>query len=94
MVVGAPYWGWYPYGDSYAYPYGYPYAYPYCYPAYAPLVVVDSAPQTSLQQGTPAQQSQQQSWYYCQNPQGYYPYVGEWPGGWQPVSPQPPLPTR
>ena len=21
-------------------------------------------------------------WYYCQNPQGYYPYVPQCPGGW------------
>jgi len=89
VVVGvglaAPFWG-YPYG----YPYSYAYPYPYGYPAYSPPVVVESSPQTYIQQDTQAQQY----WYYCQNPQGYYPYVSECPGGWQPVSPQPPSPPR
>jgi hypothetical protein len=79
--VAAPLW-WYPYG--YAYPY------PYAYPAYSPPVVVESSPQTYIQQDTQAQQY----WYYCQSPQGYYPYVKECPGGWQQVAPQPPQPPR
>jgi len=29
-------------------------------------------------------------WYYCSNPDGYYPYVKQCPGGWQRVAPQPP----
>lgn len=29
-------------------------------------------------------------WYYCDDPQGYYPYVGDCPNGWQQVTPQPP----
>ncbi len=28
-------------------------------------------------------------WYYCQDPQGYYPYVQQCPGGWQTVVPPP-----
>ncbi len=79
--VAAPFW-WYPYG--YAYPY------PYAYPAYSPPVAVESSPQTYIEQDTQAQQY----WYYCQNPQGYYPYVKECPGGWQQVAPQPPEPPR
>jgi hypothetical protein len=27
-------------------------------------------------------------WYYCQNPAGYYPYVQQCNGAWQPVPPQ------
>ncbi|HEX3882032.1 MAG TPA: hypothetical protein VHW66_05190 [Stellaceae bacterium] len=27
-------------------------------------------------------------WYYCANPQGYYPYVPQCYGPWQPVPPQ------
>ncbi len=27
-------------------------------------------------------------WYYCANPQGYYPYVPQCFGPWQPVPPQ------
>lgn len=35
------------------------------------------------------QQNQQESdyWYYCQNPEGYYPYVKSCPGGWMKVVP-------
>ena len=79
--VAAPFW-WYPYG--YAYPY------PYAYPADSPPMAVESSPQTYIQEDTQAQQY----WYYCQNPQGYYPYVKECPGGWQQVAPQPPQPPR
>jgi hypothetical protein len=28
-------------------------------------------------------------WYYCRNPEGYYPYVRKCPGGWLKVPPQP-----
>ncbi len=81
MVIGSPWW--YPYGYAYPYPYAYPYAYPYPYPAYAPPVV-ESRPSVSIQEAPPPQY-----WYYCQNPQGYYPYVNQCPGGWFQVVPQP-----
>jgi hypothetical protein len=46
--------------------------------------------------GEPPAYSQQQEqpyyWYYCQNPQGYYPYVKSCPGGWTQVEPKPTLP--
>lgn len=29
-------------------------------------------------------------WYYCPDARAYYPSVGECPGGWQRVPPQPP----
>jgi hypothetical protein len=29
------------------------------------------------------------TWYYCANPPGYYPFVQQCPGGWQPVAPPP-----
>ena len=32
----------------------------------------------------------QYSWYYCENPQGYYPSVPQCPDGWRPVTPTPP----
>jgi hypothetical protein len=35
------------------------------------------------------EQPQQNYWYYCQEPQGYYPYVKQCPGGWMKVLPQP-----
>ena len=36
--------------------------------------------------------AQPQYWAYCQNPEGYYPYVQECLGGWVPVVPAPPAP--
>jgi len=82
-----PFWGWgpwWPYG--YAYPYAYPYTYPYAYPyAYPPQVYVQPAQPLSAQPP-----SSPPVWYYCNNPEGYYPYVQQCPGGWRtvPASPQ------
>jgi hypothetical protein len=36
--------------------------------------------------------SPSQYWAYCQDPEGYYPYVPDCPGGWIPVVPTPPAP--
>jgi hypothetical protein len=78
-----PYWGLY--GYPYAYPYGYPYGYPYAYPyTYPPQIYVQPSPQLSIQPP-----SSQPSWYYCDNPEGYYPYVQQCPGGWRTVAPSP-----
>ncbi len=49
----------------------------------APPVVVQSSPTTYIQQ-EPAAPAY---WYYCQNPQGYYPYVTQCLGGWLTVIP-------
>ena len=57
-------------------------AYPY------PPAAVQSTPPTYIQQA-PASSAY---WYYCQNPQGYYPAVPQCPGGWMTVVPQPPAP--
>ena len=48
----------------------------------APPVVVDQPPSTYVQQPAPTTY-----WYYCQKPQGYYPYVTACPGGWMTVVP-------
>jgi hypothetical protein len=78
--------GWW--GPSYTYPYPCPYPYPY----YAtPPVVIQQQPQEYIQQG--AAPPQQNYWYYCQNPQGYYPYIKECPTGWLQVVPQPAPPS-
>jgi len=73
-----PVWGpgwWGPYG-----PYGYP------YPSYySPPVVVQQEPQEYVYQ--PAPRSEQQYWYFCQDPQGYYPNVKKCPKGWLKVVP-------
>lgn len=65
----------------------YPYAYPYSYP---PPVVIRQEPQEYIQQ--PAAQPQQQYWYYCPDPQGYYPNVKRCPKGWMKVLPTAPVP--
>lgn len=74
--IGLGWWGWPYYLD---WPY-YPYAY-YPPPVYqAPLVI----------QQTPATPAPSSYWYYCANPQGYYPYVQSCQGAWQPVPAVPP----
>ncbi len=49
---------------------------------YDPPVVNEGPPAY----GEPEQQ-QPYYWYYCQDPQGYYPYVKGCPGGWMTVIP-------
>jgi len=93
-VVIDPFWfvpGYYPgpyyYPRSYYSPYYYP---PYYYP---PAVVnYPAAPSEYVEREEAAETAPQtsDSWYYCADPQGYYPYVKQCPGGWQAVSPQPP----
>ena len=64
---------------------GAPY-YPY-YPYYSEPVVIQQQPSVYVQP-TP-QQEEQSYWYYCPNPQGYYPYVKQCPKGWMKVVPSP-----
>jgi hypothetical protein len=54
-----------------------------------PAVVERESPQVYLQP-----ESQPSYWYYCQNPQGYYPYIQQCPGGWLQVVPQQAPPAR
>jgi hypothetical protein len=61
---------------------------PYAYPA-PPIVVV---PQQL--QGYAQNQQESGYWYYCQNPQGYYPYIKSCPGGWMKVVPETVPPGR
>ena len=73
---------------------GAPFFWPYY--SYAPVyypqpVVVAPAPQVvyvEQAQAPVAPPSVQQYWYYCGNPQGYYPNVQACPSGWQKVLPQ------
>jgi hypothetical protein len=51
-----------------------------------------SAPPVSVQQPPVYEQpapppEEPQYWYYCQNPQGYYPYIQQCPNGWMKVVP-------
>lgn len=58
---------------------------------YPPAVRVPATPPVYIQQEQPRPvQPRANYWYYCQNPEGYYPYVKACPGGWLQVAPQPP----
>ena len=85
-------YGGYGYGGYGMSGFGYPFYYPPAY--YPPPVIVPTTPPVYIQQqqAQPAQSAQPQTnyWYYCQNPDGYYPYVKNCPGGWLQVAPQPP----
>ena len=65
---------------------------PFRYPYYAepPPVVVREPPPTYIPQQPTA--PPQGYWYYCQNPQGYYPYVQQCTHQWMRVVPPPPPP--
>ncbi|HCE09200.1 MAG TPA: hypothetical protein DEQ40_11480 [Oxalobacteraceae bacterium] len=84
VVIGAPL-GW---------PWWYEPSYPYYYP-YQPIIV-DPGPTEYIERGQPraADSDASNYWYYCQKPDGYYPYVKECPGGWERVTPQPPAPRH
>jgi hypothetical protein len=93
---GRGYWGgygWWGYPYWWDYPY-YPYYYPYSYPYYDPYYYGGYGEPPVPPQGVtpPAESGQQQPsyWYFCQNPEGYYPYVKECPGGWMKVVPPKP----
>jgi len=79
-------WGWGPavglglWGLTYPY-YGYPY-----YPSYGQAPVVLQQPTTEVYE----QPVEPTYWYYCQKPEGYYPYVKRCPSGWMKVVPSPP----
>jgi hypothetical protein len=75
-------WWWVVDGGWYWYPTP---IYPYPDPYTPPVVIQTPAPQAAAPQAP--------SWYYCAQPQGYYPYVTECPSGWQTVPATPQLPA-
>ena len=87
-------WGWGPalglglglglLGLTYPY-YGYPYA-----PYYSPAPVIQLPPDEMYAEPAPQQPVEPNYWYFCQAPEGYYPYVNRCPGGWMKVVPAPP----
>ena len=85
FFIGAPLFWWPP--DPFFYP---PYYYPSYY--YPPIsqVYVEQTPVYVQRNDTAANPPAANYWYYCQNPQGYYPYVQDCPAGWMKVVPQPP----
>jgi hypothetical protein len=74
LFVGPNWWGpgWWG---------GYPY-YPY-YPS--PPVIIQQSPEIYVQPAP--QQEDPVYWYFCKDPQGYYPYVEKCPKGWMKVVP-------
>ena len=56
--------------------------YPCGYPA-PPPVVIQKEPQVHVQ----PEQGEENYWYYCPDPQGYYPYIRECASGWMKVVP-------
>ncbi|WP_431825598.1 hypothetical protein [Burkholderia sp. F1] len=67
--------------------FGYPFGYPWYY--YPPEVVaVPTSPPQYIEQADEVMQ--QSSWYRCDQPEGFYPYVQTCPGGWREVPAQPP----
>jgi len=80
-------------GFGYGYVFGQPYYAPYY--SYPPVVTIQPPgppPVYIERQDQPVTNPQPQAaayWYYCRNPEGYYPYVKQCLGTWQQVSPQP-----
>lgn len=63
------------------------------YPMYQePPIIIEQQPDIYVQ---PAPRVEEQAgyWYFCKEPQGYYPYVKECPSGWMKVIPTPPPPA-
>jgi len=79
--------GWGPrwHGHSYIYPFPYYVEQPVI--IQQPEVYLQTVPQPQAPQANP-----NNYWYYCQNPQGYYPYVKACPDGWMKVVPFAPQP--
>lgn len=80
----------------YGYPYSYRYRYPgtYYYPQnyYSSPFIAPSGPTVYIQREAPVAAPVQQTpsyWYYCRNPEGYYPYIKQCSEGWLQVAPQP-----
>ena len=97
LFIGVPFGPLYAPAPYYPAPYYGPYAYPY--PYYYPPVVQQPAPPVYLERPAPEPEMSPAPapapaatayWYHCDEPEGYYPYVKECPGGWQKVIPHPP----
>lgn len=90
-LYGSGLWGGY-YGPGWgAYGYrGYGYIDPWYRPYYMnpPVIGVPAQPPVYIEQSKPVP-SRPNAWYYCRNPEGYYPEVKQCPDGWLQVAPQP-----
>jgi hypothetical protein len=98
-------WGWHGRGYGWgfgfyaaAWPWFYPGYYGYAVPVFpysfyseqaaAPVEYIELNPAASPAPATGDNPSN--DWYFCQSPEGYYPYVKTCAGGWQKVPAQPP----
>lgn len=87
-VIGAPWWGLYPY----PYPYWYYSAPYYAYPGYPAAVA--QGPSAYIEQdiaplSAPPPAPPRIYWYYCASAQAYYPKVRKCPEAWIKVPPRP-----
>ncbi|WP_150048664.1 MULTISPECIES: hypothetical protein [Methylomonas] len=82
FYVGVPFWP----RPYYLYPPYYDYAPPVITVLQDPPVYIEREPAAAAAGHT----YPQGYWYYCFDPQGYYPVVQTCPGGWQAVEPTPP----
>jgi hypothetical protein len=81
------------FGYRYYQPYWHPY-YPYPYYSYPPAVItVPSQPPVYIEKepSRPASEGSEGYWYYCADPNGYYPYVKDCRVEWRPVPARPPV---
>ncbi len=69
---------------SFAPYWGRPYYYPPYYPAPVTVPVL-AVPAVYVEK---SEQQQPYYWYYCTDPEGYYPYVKQCPPGWMQVVPR------
>jgi hypothetical protein len=71
---------------------GAPLLLPYYYPSYPPVGLAPNGPPVYIeQQGSNVPPNAQAAyWYYCSDPEGYYPSVGQCNVPWEQVTPQPP----
>ena len=79
VVIGfgfGPFWG-FPIGFPF-FPFPFAYPYPAPPPYYTPSAVY--APPAD-----PGYVASSSTWYYCDNPRGYYPYVAQCHSGWRAV---------
>lgn len=76
FFIGAPLFWWPPY--------------PYYYYPPVSQTYIEQPPVYVQRNDAAASPTGANYWYYCQNPQGYYPYVQNCPAGWMQVVPQPP----
>ena len=77
-AIYAPYW-W-----GYGYPYSY-FGYYGDYPDHRYYGYDPGSSYYGIHPGYGSQPSARQTWYYCSNPAGYYPYVTQCKTGWLPV---------